>query len=231
MENDAVFRHEMKYLINRRDMDSCISRITMFAGYDRHATKGSYLVRSLYYDDMYSSAYEDKESGVRSRCKYRIRVYDGDDTFISLEKKIKEGSFVRKESAVLTRGEYDMIRNGDTGFLLARSEKAACDFALACRIDMLHPEVIVDYERIPFVYDHGNVRITFDTNLRAVDSDDVFSDDPSYSVLDKDLLIMEVKYTEFLPDILRAILPEEGARLALSKYVMCEDVLRRMMLR
>ena len=231
MENDAVFRHELKYLVNRRDMDSCISRITMFAGYDAHAAKGEYLVRSLYYDDMYMSAYEDKENGVRQRCKYRIRVYDKDDSFISLEEKIKEGSYIRKESCVLTRDEYDMIRNGQTGFLLGKNEKAATDFALACRMSGLHPEVIVDYERIPFVYDHGNVRITFDTKLRAADVGDIFGDPPSYNVLDPDLLIMEIKYTEFLPDIFRAILPGEGTQLALSKYIMCEDTLRRMMLR
>lgn len=231
MENDAIFRHEMKYLINRRDMDSCISRITMFAGYDSHASNGKYLVRSLYYDDLYASAYEDKESGVRDRSKYRIRVYDGDDSFISLEKKIKEGSYVRKESSVLTRSEYDMVKAGETTFLMKRDEKAANDFALSCRLDGLHPEVIVDYERIPFVYEHGNVRITFDTDLRAADAGDIFGNQPVYSVLDQDLLIMEVKYTEFLPDIFRTVLPGEGARLALSKYVMCEDVLRRMMMR
>ena len=232
MENDAIARHELKYLINRRDMDSCISRITQFAGYDAHAAGGKYLVRSLYYDDAEGSAYEDKENGVMNRCKYRIRMYDMDESFICLEKKIKEGAYVRKESAVLKRPEYDMILNGKTDHLLKRGEKAANDFALACRIDMLHPEVIVEYDRFPFVYEHGTVRITFDTDIRATYSKDLLDRDaPSYSALPPDLLIMEVKYTEFLPDIFRAVLPIEGCRLASSKYVMCVDVLRRMMVR
>ena len=232
MENERKFRHELKYLINKRDMDSCLSRIRQFAEPDKHASGGVYSVRSLYYDDEYNSAYEDKESGVPRRFKYRIRIYDMDESFISLEKKIKEGSFIKKESAVLSRAEYDLIRAGETGHLLKRSEKAAKEFAVSCRMDRLHPEVIVDYERIPFVYEHGNVRITFDTNIRAVDDDDIFvRDDPSYSALPADLLVMEVKYTEFLPDIFRVVLPGEGSRLASSKYVMCEDVLRRMMLR
>ena len=232
MNNDEIFRHELKYLINRRDMDSCISRIRQFALFDEHAAEGKYLVRSLYYDDARNSAYEDKENGVERRYKYRIRMYDTDESFICLEKKIKDGSFVRKESAVLSREEYDMIRAGRTDHLLKRDEKAAKDFAAGCRIDLLHPSVIVDYERVPFVYEHGTVRITFDTDIRAIDSSDIMDrSSPSYSVLPADLLIMEVKYTEFLPDIIRAVLPTEGCRLASSKYVMCVDVLRRMKLR
>ena len=136
-----------------------------------------------------------------------------------------------KAEIKLTKDEYDMIMNGDNDFLLKRDEEAARDFAIECKTKGLRPEVIVDYERIPFVYEHGNVRITFDTDLRAADAGDIFGNQPVYSVLDPDLLIMEVKYTEFLPDILRTVLPGEGARLALSKYVMCEDVLRRMMMR
>lgn len=232
MENERRFRHELKYLINRRDMDSCISRIREFAEPDKHASGGIYTVRSLYYDDAFCSAYEDKQSGVESRFKYRIRIYDMDESFICLEKKIKEGSYIKKESAILSRAEYDLIRAGETGHLLKREERAAKEFAVSCRMDRLHPEVIVDYDRIPFVFEHGGVRITFDTNIRAVDDDDIFvRDDPSYNVLPADLLIMEVKYTEFLPDIFRAVLPGEGCRLASSKYVMCVDVLRRMMLR
>ena len=232
MENDTAFRHELKYLINRRDMDSCISRISRFAGFDEHASGDGYLVRSMYYDDMDCSAYEDKENGVRGRYKFRIRMYDMDDSFICLEKKIKEGSFVRKESAVLSTEEYDMIRCGKTDHLLGRKEPAANDFAATSRINRLHPEVIVDYHRIPFVYEHGTVRITFDTDIKAVNSNDIMRKDaPAYNVLPTDVLIMEVKYTEFLPEIFTAILPIEGCRLASSKYVMCVDVLRRMMLR
>lgn len=226
MPDDIQFRHENKYLINRRDMDCCIQRIVEFARLDEHSRDGGYTIRSLYFDDDSKTAFNDKESGVSSRCKYRIRIYDMNDRYICLEKKIKEGSYVRKESTVLTRNEYDMILKGRTDFLLKREEKAANDFAIECLINRLKPEVIVDYERLPFVYDNGTVRITFDMNIRAVIDDmDIFRcSSPAYEVLGQDQLIMEVKYTEFLPDIFRAILPQEGCRQAVSKYVMCEEL-------
>lgn len=226
MTGDSKFRHELKYVISKRDMDCCISRLKEFADLDKHAECGGYFVRSLYYDDQYRSAYYDKESGIASRCKYRIRIYDMDDGYISLEKKIKEGAFVRKESAVLTREEYDRVIKGDTGFLLKRSEKTANDFAIECLVNRLRPEVIVDYDRIPFVSVYGNVRITFDMNVRSVFGEtDVFSTRiPSYEVMGQDELIMEVKYTEFLPDIFRAILPIEGSRRAVSKFIICDEM-------
>ena len=232
METDVRFRHELKYLINKRDMDSCIARLSMFAGRDSHAGPDGYFIRSLYFDDIYHSAYEDKAGGVAKRAKYRIRMYDMDKSFISLEEKIKEGPYIRKESVRLTEDEYDKILRGDTDFLLGRQEPAADDFSLECRLNALRPEVIVDYDRVPFVYEHGNVRITFDMNIRASSPGDIFEKDlPGYEVLGTDLLIMEVKYTQFLPDILRVILPDESCRIAASKFVMCMDALRRIMVK
>ena len=223
MGTDRTFRHELKYLINKREADMCMSRLTEFAGYDSHSGEGSYYVRSLYFDDMYSSAYEDKTSGVAGRYKYRIRIYNMDDSVISLEKKIKEGSYIRKEAVRLTRPEYDMIVAGNTDFLLKKDDIVANEFALLHRTARLHPVVIVDYDRTPLVYEFGNVRITFDENVRSVFTDlDIFkADTPSYDVLGQDRLIMEVKYTEYLPDIFHAILPENVCSTAASKYVMC----------
>ena len=229
MENEHPFRHENKYLISRRDMDCCMPRLLEFASFDAHAPEGGYMVRSLYFDDPAGSAYEEKESGVMSRHKYRIRIYNMDEGFISLEKKIKEGQYIRKESALLSRQEYDIIMGGRTDHLLARDESVAKEFAAECNIRLLAPRVIVDYERVPLVCAAGKVRITFDMNIRSVFDDlDIFrTNAPAFSVMEQDLLIMEVKYTQFLPDIFHAILPDETCRTAASKYVMCEDVRRR----
>ncbi|MBO4904667.1 MAG: polyphosphate polymerase domain-containing protein [Lachnospiraceae bacterium] len=226
MNNERSYRHELKYLINKRDMDCALVLLEQFTKIDTHAANGQYFVRSLYFDDEYKTAYEEKLSGVASRRKYRIRIYDMDDGFISLEKKIKEGSYIRKESAVLTKNEYDMIINGETGFLLQRSESVANDFAVECRINRLRPEVIVDYDRRPLICEYGGVRITFDMNIRVVFDDlDIFSDSGcAYDVLGQDLLIMEVKYNEYLPDIFHSLLPETSCLTSASKYVMCADI-------
>lgn len=69
----------------------------------------------------------------------------------------------------------------------------------------MRPRTIVDYEREPWIMDEGTVRITFDTDVRAaVGSYDIFDSTlPALSVLEPGKLIMEVKFTEMLPQILR----------------------------
>ena len=59
-----------------------------------------------------------------------------------------------------------------------------------------------------FRQDAGTVRITFDMNVRAaVDGFDVFDRSlPTLPVLEPGKLVMEVKFTEFLPQIVRDIL-------------------------
>ena len=54
---------------------------------DPHAENGGYLIRSLYFDDYWNSAYEEKESGVLMRKKYRIRIYNYSAESIKLERK------------------------------------------------------------------------------------------------------------------------------------------------
>ena len=70
---------------------------------------------------------------------------------------------------------------------------------------MMRPRTIVDYEREPWVMDEGTVRITFDSNVRAaVGSFDIFDATlPALPVLEPGKLVMEVKFTEFCPQLVR----------------------------
>ena len=209
-------------------MDCALARLSAFMKPDPHAEGGRYAIRSLYFDDPSGSAFEEKESGVKSRHKFRIRIYNGLDDYIVLENKIKEGNYVRKDSARLSRDEYGEIMSGRCDFLAKRGEAVAKDFLLDRKVNMLRPEVIVDYDRVPLVYAPGQVRVTFDMNVRSAFADlDIFADPPSYQVFGQDMLIMEVKYTQFIPDVIRAVLPQEACRMASSKYVLCDTIKRR----
>lgn len=57
--------------------------------------------------------YMKKNFGVNIRKKYRIRIYNMSDEVIKLERKNKVGQYVCKESATISRKEYDEIINGD----------------------------------------------------------------------------------------------------------------------
>ena len=92
--------------------------------------------------------------------------------------------------------------------------------------NVMRPRVIVDYEREPWILDAGTVRITFDMNVRAaVGGFDIFDSTlPVLPVLETGKLVMEVKFTEFLPQVVRDLLPGKAQELtSASKYVLCYD--------
>ena len=226
-----VYRNEWKYLISSSEKELLKLQLKQFLMPDPHAKDGEYQIRSLYFDDYWNSAFEEKEAGVLVRKKYRIRIYNYSDASIRLERKKKFGSYIYKESAPLTRREVEWILDGYYDFLL-KSPYALCrEFYIECMSHMMRPRTIVDYDREPWIMDEGTVRITFDADVRAaVGSFDLFDSSlPTLPVLEPGKLVMEVKFTEMLPQIVREILPPQAEEFtAVSKYVLCYEKTRYM---
>ena len=224
--NSRIFRHEIKFQITEAEKMILLSKIKDVMKLDKHAKNGTYLIRSLYFDDLVNSAYQDKMAGISARRKYRIRLYDHNDSVIHLERKQKQDQYILKESASLTRKETEMILSGTYDFLLQREEAICKDFYIECMTNSLRPKVIVDYERIPYVFDEGDVRVTFDQQIRSgMLSFDLFDKNlPTLNVMESENLIMELKFTEFLPQIIRNLIPTQHLHaVATSKYVLCFD--------
>ena len=219
-----TYRNEWKYLISSPEADLLRRRLTPFLSPDPHASDDGYEIRSLYFDDHMNSAYVQKLMGVYSRKKWRIRIYNYSDSKISLERKMKRGSYIYKESADITRDEYEMILAGDNDFLLKREENLCKEFYIECKCNLLRPRVIVDYLRFPLIMEEGTVRITFDSQVSAaVGGYDIFDRDlPRLPALTREMQVLEVKYTAFLPEIIKELLPAGGQEFtAFSKYVAC----------
>jgi len=88
----------------------------------------------------------------------------------------------------------------------------------------LKPKVIVDYIREAYTLRSFNVRITFDKHLSAgINSVDIFDNNLiTVNVFPNPVIIMEIKYNEFLPANIRALLQiSSGENAAISKYVLC----------
>ena len=221
-----TFRHEQKYLISLKDKTLIRQRLKEFMQLDKHVQKESYTIRSLYFDDYWNSSYEDKQAGVLIRKKYRIRIYNFSADVIKLERKRKHGAYIYKESASLTQEEFYKILDGDYGFLLKSPYPLCREFYVECMTNQMRPRTIVDYEREPWILDTGTVRVTFDENVRAaVGSFDIFDASlPTLEVLEPEKLVLEVKYTEFYPEIIKQIVPTDATEYtAVSKYVLCYD--------
>lgn len=218
------FRNELKYLCSEADLQLLQSRVEVLCQPDSHAGPlGTYHIRSVYFDDFCNHYYYENEDGIDPREKFRIRIYDGSSSRITLECKKKEKGMTRKESCPLTLEQYHAIMQNtlcadrDDDPLLRR-------FLLLQNQRDLQPKVIVAYERTPFVYDFGNVRITFDRNIGSTSELDSFFDENLMlrPVLPFGKHILEDKYDELLPDFLYDIMNLGSLqRTAFSKYYLC----------
>ena len=229
MKKAERFRNEWKYLVNYAELALLRQRLAVLLQPDKHSIDGGYSIRSLYFDDYWNTAYNEKDAGVLTRRKWRIRIYNASDSVIHLERKKKYGSYIFKESASLTREQTDRILDGDYAFLLAHPDQLCREFYVECTSRALSPRVIVDYEREAWVQDEGTVRITFDTDVRAgILHTDLFDSSlPTLSALPPGKAVLEVKFTEFLPQAIREALPPSSAEFtAVSKFVLCCDKTR-----
>ena len=224
MWKNERYRNEWKYLIDTAQKEAICSRLAPVMQLDPNAADGGYSLRSLYFEDYFQTSSAEKDAGVLQRKKYRIRIYNYSDKSIKLERKKKFGSYIYKESARLTREQFYQILEGDYGFLLASDQPLCREFYYECVSNVMRPRTIVDYERQPWIMDAGTVRITFDMNVRAaVGSYDIFDETlPGLPVLEPGKCVMEVKFTEFLPNFVREVLPDRASEFtAVSKYVLC----------
>ena len=225
MKNER-YRNEWKYLISPGEHLLLRPRLETVMQLDSHAKNGGYTIRSLYFDDFGNTAYEEKEDGVLLRKKYRIRIYNFSDSTIKLERKKKVGSYIYKEDAPLTRAQVEDILNGRYDFLLKSPHSLCREFYIECVCHGMRPRTIVDYEREPWIMELGTVRLTFDSEVRAaIGGWDIFDPGlPTLRVLEPGKLVMEVKFTELLPQIVRELIPPDASEFtAVSKYVLCRE--------
>jgi hypothetical protein len=221
-------RHEYKYLISAADAKLLALRLRHIMEPDPHAGKtGRYSIRSLYFDDLAHRALDEKQDGICLRSKYRIRMYNYDPNFLKLEKKEKLSALTRKTAETIElkealRLQYRNIpQTPDISTL--RGELAA-----KIRNSGFRPMVLVDYDRIPFICRDGNTRITLDMNLRTrpFEANLLASPGAMIPVLDRNQVILEVKFDDFLPGYLSDALQDiPKVNLAISKFALCMNLL------
>lgn len=224
-QKEQLYRHELKYFINQGTAAELAARLKATMDLDRHTNEnGEYHIRSLYFDDAIDAAVREKMDGVEERKKFRIRIYNFSDSFISLECKHKTGAYINKYSAVISRELCDDICAGRIGNLVHYDAPIVRElyYQMSCRY--LRPAVIVDYYRMPFVAEYQEVRITLDRDLRTgVFSKTLFDPDlPTVPALDSYDLILEVKFNEYLPEYYHRLAQTDyNLHAAASKYVIC----------
>ena len=217
------YRHEWKHEISYADLLAIRQRLRAVAESDPHAEGGRYLIRSLYFDNLDDKALREKIDGVNLREKFRIRYYNGDTSVIHLEKKSRRAGLGTKFSAALSREEAQRIVDGDPDWMMDSGRPLVQELYCKMRWQGLRPKVIVDYTREPFIYRPGNVRVTFDYDIRTGLSCTDFLNPDCVTIPAGDApILLEVKWDAFLPNIIRDAVQTPGRHAeAFSKYAQC----------
>ena len=206
-------RHELKYFITPAELTVLRHSLTPLMKLDQE--------HEYYIND---DALDEKIAGVGNRKKYRIRIYDFSDKIIKLECKSKYGDLISKQSVSIPRDLADQLIAGDPEGLQRMRHPLLHDVYREMKTRLLRPVVIVDYVREAYIHPAEEVRITFDKQIRTgLYQTDMFNPSiPTYPVFDDPVEVLEVKYDEFLPSYLQAVLSGVTAqRSAVSKYTWC----------
>ena len=231
-DKNIRYRNELKFLCTNGMLDILEHRLRSVMVLDRYSLNGSYIVSSVYFDDYIDSCCLENEMGIGERHKYRIRIYNDDDSYIKLEKKIKNNGKCRKRASRLDHSAYNSLYTGDVmGVIQHTDQPLQREFAIQIRTRRYTPKIIVRYERKAFVYPQGNVRITMDRNISAsLDTERFFSPGGActYPVLESGLHLLEVKYTDVLPYyIYQAVQMNTLDRMTFSKYYIARKAARQ----
>lgn len=217
------FRHEIKTEINQCDALVLKNRLKKVMSPDSYSENGKYLVRSLYFDNLEDKALREKTDGVNYREKFRLRIYNNDSSFIKLEKKSKINGLCLKRSEVISKDVAEMLSVGNFEKIEKDTSELLWDFSFKSSMYGLIPKTVVDYEREAFVFKAGNTRVTVDSDIRTgIASADFLNPDLLTVPAGEPKIILEIKWDEFLPEIIKDITDINGRwSSAFSKYAAC----------
>lgn len=222
---EQKYRHEFKYPVTIAQINILTQKLDGLIPRDSHVNQyGMYNIRSIYFDDFYNRCFYENENGADPREKFRIRIYNNSDKRISLECKRKERGKTLKTSCILTKEQCNLIISGGVPTDFANQNQLLNKLAIQMLNNQMRPVIIVDYDRIPYVYDFGNVRITFDMNVSSSTQIANFFDKDivKRAVMPSGQHLMEVKWDEYLPQfIYDALALDSLQQTAYSKYYLC----------
>lgn len=217
------FRNEWKHEISYFDKVTLQARLRTVAKPEVHGVRGRYEIFSLYFDDCFDTALREKIDGVNMREKFRIRYYDHDPSFIRLEKKSKVNGLCLKQQARLCASEVERILSGDIEWMMTDKRALLPELYVKMKSKGLRPKTVVTYTREAFTFPAGNVRVTLDDHIRTGWQIVDFLNPALLTVpVIDDRIILEVKWDEYLPDLIRdAVMMEGRHSSAFSKYAAC----------
>ena len=224
-----MYRYEKKYVITNIQKEILKNTLSAALYLDSNIKNpdGRYFIRSLYFDDYKKTSYYQVLDGVSKREKYRIRYYNLDPSYITLEKKSKENNLGKKDKDILTK---ELVMKFIENEEIESNRPVVTELQSKMKTEFYKPVIIIDYERMAFTYPVNDVRITLDYNISCSYEISKFFEKNINSIplLEKNTAILEVKYNDFLPDIVKNLINMGNLELtSFSKYSTGREMLEK----
>ena len=225
------YRQELKYICSYGDIVILKNSLSAIMKVDENMLgEQSYNIRSIYFDDTFDTCMDENENGYDNRMKVRIRIYGKQKSPIKLELKYKENGYTKKRSANISLQLCEKLMNGKRiEYIDTNGDPVLNLLYLYMHNNHLTPKVIVEYDRTVFVNETGNVRITFDQNIRCSNRIEKIFEESIYpvSIMTAGKHILEVKYDELLPGYIADVINRGNLRqTAFSKYYLSRMAMR-----
>ena len=124
-----------------------------------------------------------------------------------------------KQSAIIPFDACQALLAGNYEVLKESGVPLHLELYAKMQYEQLRPKNIVDYRRDAFIFKAGNVRITLDYDIRTCFTIEDFLKRQYISIPISGVIILEVKYDNFLPELIRGITTLSSRQsTAFSKY-------------
>lgn len=218
---NEVLRKEKKFIITLDEYYRIKNKLENVIKLDNNSNEEGYIVRSLYFDTIDDSDYENKMDGLELRRKIRLRNYGPNSNFAKLEIKQKQGEFQKKRSLKLKKEDAIELINGNYSVLLKSNESFAYECYCLMNMYCYKPKAVIEYKRKAFVVKENKIRITLDHDIIATESNfNIFDSNLNQnSMMNNFYVILEVKYNGFLLSYIKDLLDDcNKSELSVSKY-------------
>lgn len=139
-----MYRVEDKYLCSEKDLFLLQSKLnTILRSDGNQINDRGYKITSVYFDTYDDRCLRESEEGVRSRKKYRIRIYNDSFQTIKLEVKFKQDNRVRKRSCSISAEQMRRLLEGKAiEDAFDDMENPVFMFNMAVKTEKLTPKVL-----------------------------------------------------------------------------------------
>lgn len=228
-DNQVFSRFEFKYIVNKKLSKLIQQEVKNFTINDYFTKKkDKYLVRSLYFDNNFFSNFKEKIDGIKNRHKFRIRTYSIQKNELApmyLELKGRDNQRTFKNRTKIEIDDLNNFCSNENLFYLKdkyQDNKLINQFIFDSYRKKILPKVIIDYNRRALLSKNGlYFRLTFDSDIKACSSFNIFETNQNWKVCIPGNDILEVKFDLNIPPWFHRIIQNyQLKRISVSKFVL-----------